>query len=246
MCFECFESKPARGWRAIGFNKHLLPVILRISLMRIMKSSETLGDRLEKKWFISGIFLNTFFPYSTSPSGIFSAEAKVFCIWVGFWGAWVTSPQVLSSASSLPLPLGWPLWFLVPGLSYVLVYFLWKLRSSKAGNAHSLDLSSSNVVIRGTKARGMYYHGECHCLLTYVGSAVSLGFMSLCWLFSAWRSASCAALTDRKCACLPSCPPLRRKTGRADCFPLRGFLEILPKFIPSYLKIKKRNTFLRT
>ena len=48
MCFECFKSKPAKEWRAIGFNKHLLYVILRISLMRIMKSSETLGDIPEK------------------------------------------------------------------------------------------------------------------------------------------------------------------------------------------------------
>lgn len=147
------------------------------------------------------------------------------CIWVGFWGAWVTPPQVLSSASTLSPPLGWPLWFLVPGLSYVLVYFLWKPRSSKAGNAHSLDLSSSNVVIRGTKAIGMYYHGECHCLLTYVGSAVSLGFMSLCWLFTAWRSASCAALTDRKCACLPSCPPSEEKRGELTASLWEVFLK---------------------
>ena len=48
MCFECFKSKPAKKWRAIGFNKHLLSIILRISLMRIMKSSETLGDIPEK------------------------------------------------------------------------------------------------------------------------------------------------------------------------------------------------------
>lgn len=48
MCFECFKSKPAKEWRAIGFNKHLLSIILRISLMRIMKSSETLGDIPEK------------------------------------------------------------------------------------------------------------------------------------------------------------------------------------------------------
>ena len=37
------------------------------------------------------------------------------------------------------------------------------------------------------------------------------------------------------------CPALSwEKSGyRADFFPLIAFLEILPKFVPSYLKIKK-------
>lgn len=48
MCSECFKSKPAEAWRAIGFNKHLLAVIWRLSLIGVMKSSETLGDIPER------------------------------------------------------------------------------------------------------------------------------------------------------------------------------------------------------
>lgn len=48
MCSECFKSKPAEAWRAIGFNKHLLAVIWRLSLIWVMKSSETLGDIPER------------------------------------------------------------------------------------------------------------------------------------------------------------------------------------------------------
>lgn len=50
MCSECFKSKPAEAWRAIGFNKHLLVVIWRLSLIRVMKSSETLGDIPERSY----------------------------------------------------------------------------------------------------------------------------------------------------------------------------------------------------
>ena len=80
MCFECFKSKPAKEWRAIGFNKHLLYVILRISLMRIMKSSETLGDIPEKsmvRWWN----FPKYSPYSMCPSGGVSPEnSDVFYI----------------------------------------------------------------------------------------------------------------------------------------------------------------------
>lgn len=70
MCFECFKSKPAKEREAIGFNKHLLSAILRISLMRIMKSSETVGDIPEKKYDSSAeFFLDTLCPGSMCPSG---------------------------------------------------------------------------------------------------------------------------------------------------------------------------------
>lgn len=70
MCFECFKSKPAKGRGAIGFNKHLLSAILRISLMRIMKSSETVGDIPGKKYDSSvEFFLDTLCPYPMCPSG---------------------------------------------------------------------------------------------------------------------------------------------------------------------------------
>lgn len=39
---------------------------------------------------------------------------------------------------------------------------------------------------------------------------------------------------------------VEREVDEAGLFPFIGFLEILPTFVPSYLKIKKRNTFLRT
>lgn len=68
MCFECFKSKLAKGWRAIGFNKHLLSVILRTSLMRIMKSLETLGDIPGKNRIHQWNFPHLA-PYSICPLG---------------------------------------------------------------------------------------------------------------------------------------------------------------------------------
>lgn len=57
-CLGVFQIQACHGWRAIGFNKHLLSVMLRISLTRIMTSSEALGDTPEKTRLTRGIFLN--------------------------------------------------------------------------------------------------------------------------------------------------------------------------------------------
>lgn len=119
MCFECFKSKPAKGRGAIGFNKHLFSAILKISLMRIMKSSETVGDIPGKKYMIHqwNFFRHSLSLLHLSIRRVFS---EVFCILPVSWGACVTSvptrcwPPQLLGPELPPHAAVCPSWLMFP------------------------------------------------------------------------------------------------------------------------------------
>ena len=127
MCFECFKSKPAKEWRAIGFNKHLLSIILRISLMRIMKSSETLGDIPEK----SMIHWRNFPKYSLSLLHVPIRRGLPWEFWcflhpnLGIFGSlrpWeFWAPTLLSGPLPL-LPLQCPVYDLDNNVAFIGMY----------------------------------------------------------------------------------------------------------------------------
>lgn len=194
-----------------------------------MKSSETVGDIPGKK---NTIHQWNFFRYSLSllHLSIRRVFSEVFCTLPGSLGAWATGvparcwpPQLLGP--ELPPCAGVSTGS--PGLPEPML---------------TLHPASHSVALVKTKTWMSRVCDKMRWLVVDVESAPTLGFRRLSWVLTAQRSVWVCRPWQRERALLP----VWREVGEAAFFPFIGFLEILPKFIPSYLKIKKRNTFFES